>query len=37
MKKQKQPPLEKNYAPHKGEHWHSGLKEEPVQFMVVIA
>lgn len=28
-------PLEKNYAPHKGEHWHRWIERRPVQLMVL--
>ena len=28
-------PLQKNYVPHKGEHWHRWIERRPVQLMVV--
>ena len=28
-------PLQKNYVPHKGEHWHRWIERRPVQFMVL--
>lgn len=28
-------PLQKEYVPHKGEHWHRWIERRPVQFMVL--